>query len=84
MTTARAVLLIGVVALAGAAAVAVSSRTPGSVRTVDPPPELNDPSLGATFTKAQIERHAADRRPTYVAFIAGIAIELTLLLTLAR
>jgi STE24 endopeptidase len=84
VSTARAVILVALVALSGAAIVGLVSRTPASVRNAKPEPEAADADLGASFTDAQIARHGAYRLPSYVAFAAGLLIELATLFALAR
>jgi STE24 endopeptidase len=84
VSTIRALVLIALVALAGAALVALVSRAPASVRNDRSGPESNDPSLGASFTDEQVARHGAYRLPSYVALGAGIVIELVTLFVLAR
>jgi STE24 endopeptidase len=84
VSSARAALLIAVVALAGAGVVAFVSRTPAEVRTAEPGPSAQDPSLGSSFSDAQVARHGAYRGPTYLGFFVGLAIEIVTLIALAR
>lgn len=80
----RALVLIVVLSGAAAAVAAVASRAPAELRNARPPADATDPSLGATFTDEQIERHAAYRRGAYAAYAAGLLLELSVLLILAR
>jgi STE24 endopeptidase len=84
VTTVRAVLLIALASLAAAAIVALVSRAPLELRRDRPPADATDPSLAATFTEGQIERHDAYRRASYAGFAAGLALEVGVLLLLAR
>ena len=84
MTNLRAILIVAVVSIGSALIVALVSRTPAAVRRDEPPVEARDPSLGAEFTDEQIARHGSYRAPSYVAFALSIAIELTLLVVLAK
>ena len=84
MSSARAAVVIAVVALVGAGVVAFVSRTPADVRAAEPGAAATDPSLGASFSEEQIARHGAYRGPTYLAFFVGLAIEIVTLIALAR
>lgn len=84
MTIARAVLLLGVFALAAAGAVALASRTPADVRLDAPGPEATDPSLGDRFSAEQVARHGRYRAPLYLAFVLTAAAEVAALVVLAR
>ena len=84
MTTARALLLIFLAAVLAASLVALISRAPAELRRDKPPATATDPSLGASFTEDQIERHAAYRRASYAGFAAALVIQVTVLLVLAR
>jgi STE24 endopeptidase len=84
MSIARAVLIVGVVSVAGAALVAFASRTPAEVRAAKPGPGATAPSLGPHFTDEQIHRHAAYRGPAYLGFALGTVLEIVLLVVLAR
>ena len=84
MSTWRAVAIVTLVAIAGATIVALASRTPSNVRNADPDRAATDPSLGATFTDAQVARHAAFRGPGYLALAVTLITQIALLLLLAR
>lgn len=84
MSWARALVIALVVSGASAALVAVSSRAPAPVRHADFDRSDTDPSLGATFTDEQIERHGIFRRSAYLGFALGLALEILVLVLLAR
>ena len=84
MTTARALLLIVFASVAAASFVGVVSRAPAELRRDRPPAEATDPSLEASFTDRQIERHDAYRRAAYAGFAAALLLEAVVLLVLAR
>jgi len=84
VNTARAVVLIVVLALASAGLVAWFSRAPASLRAAEPGPEATDPALGAEFTEEQIARGDAFRSPSYLSFAVGAVLQLTVLLVIAR
>jgi STE24 endopeptidase len=81
---ARAVILIVVLALAGAGVVAWFSRSPASLRAAEPGPSATDPVRGAEFTEEQIARGNAYRKPGYLSFAVGALLQLAVLLVLAR
>jgi STE24 endopeptidase len=84
VSTARAVIVVAVVAMCSAALVGLLSRTPSSVRGAEAGRDATDPALGAFFTDAQVARHGSYRLPSYVAFAAGLLIEIVTLVLLAR
>lgn len=84
MSAARAFLFISVLSLAAAGVGALASRVPAEIRADKAGPEATDPSLGASFTDAQIERHGAYRRGAYVGFGAALLLEIAVLVILAR
>jgi STE24 endopeptidase len=84
VSIARAVIVIAVVAVCSAALVGLLSRTPASVRSATAGRDATDPNLGASFTDAQVARHGSYRLPSYVAFGAGLLIEIVTLVLLAR
>lgn len=84
MSATRALLLISVLSLASAGVVALASRVPADIRADKPEPEATDPALGATFTDAQVERHAAYRRGAYAGSAASVVLEILVLVILAR
>jgi STE24 endopeptidase len=84
MGTVGAAVLVAVAALASALLLAAVSRTPAHVRNATPGAESIDPSLGATFTDAQIARHGAYRGPSYLSLGLGFVLEVALLVVLAR
>jgi STE24 endopeptidase len=84
VTTSRAVIVVAIAALCGAALVGLLSRTPASVRSASAGREATDPALGAAFTDEQVARHGSYRLPSYVAFGAGLLIEIVTLFVLAR
>lgn len=84
MTTARVVFLIALFSLAAAGVVALASRTPAYVRNAERPADALDPSLGATFRTADVERHAAFRRTGYTALAVSIVLQVVVLLLLAK
>ena len=82
--TGRAIVVVCLVALAGALVVAILSRAPARFRNDRPGREATDPSLGATFTHEEVARNGAYRLPGYAAAVAGIVIEIVTLVVLAR
>lgn len=84
MSIPRALTIVLLVSCAAAVIVALSSRAPAEVRTADAGREASDPSLGADFTDAQIERHGIYRRSTYLGFALGLLVEVVTLLVMAR
>jgi STE24 endopeptidase len=84
MSTMRAVAIIMAVSLGAAAAVALASRTPASVRAARPDSDATDPTLGARFSDAQISRHASYRGPSYLSFALTTLLEIGVLIVLAR
>ena len=80
----RAVLFVVVLAVACALIVGFVSRTPASVRSAEAEPSATDPSLGASFSDAQIARHGAFRGPLYLALALGLLVEVVALIVLAR
>lgn len=84
MSAGRAFLIVALIALGGAGLVALVSRTPADVRAAAPGPEARDPALGGSFTDDQVARHGAYRLPQYVAFAVAIALEVVVLIVLAR
>lgn len=75
---------IVLVSVAAASVVAVISRAPVELRRDRAPADATDPSLGASFSERQIERHDAYRRAAYAGFAAALALEIAVLLLLAR
>lgn len=84
MTLFRSLVVIGALGLLVAAILAVFSRAPASVRLDQPPPDATDPSRGASFTDDQIARHGQYRAPSYLSLALSIAVEIAVLLVLAR
>lgn len=84
MTTTRALLLIALLSGAAAGLAAVASIAPAELRNATPPTDATDPNLGATFTDEQIARHGAYRRGAYATFAISVALEIAVLLLLAR
>ena len=84
MSLARAALVVGACALVGAGALALASRTPASIRNARPGPDATDPSGGATFTDAEIDRHAHYRAPSYLSYALQTALGIIVLVVLAR
>lgn len=84
MSTARAAVIVAVVALAAAAAVALASRTPASIRSAQPGSGATDPALGATFSEEQIARHGRYRAPAYLGFALTLVVEVVSLVILMR
>ncbi|MFP5352519.1 MAG: M48 family metallopeptidase [Actinomycetota bacterium] len=80
----RGLVLILVLSGVAAALAAVASRVPAEVRNAEPDQHATDPSLAATFTDAQVERHGAYRRGAYAAYGAALFLEVAVLLILAR
>lgn len=76
--------MIMLASVAAASCVAVLSRAPADLRRDLAPADATDPSLGASFTDRQIERHGAYRRAGYAGFAAGLLLELIVLVLLAR
>lgn len=84
MTLLRGLVLILVLSGVAAAVVAATSRAPAELRDATLDPNATDPSLGASFTEEQIERHAAYRRGAYAGYAAAMALEIAALVILAR
>lgn len=84
MSSARFLVIVGLMAVAAAGVVALVSRTPESVRAAKPPSTSTDPSLGAGFTDAQVSRAAHFRGPSYLSFAIGVALQVVTLLLVAR
>ena len=84
MTTARLLVAILALSLAGAALVALASRAPAELRKAEPSPDATDPALGAGFTDRQVERHGAYRRGAYTAYAVSFVLQIVVLLLLAR
>lgn len=84
MSWARALLTIMAVSIAAAAAVGLASRAPAEVRATPAGPDATDASLGSTFTDEQVSRHAAYRRPGYLAFALGLVVQVVALVVIAR
>jgi STE24 endopeptidase len=86
MTWARALLLVATLSFGGAGLVGLVSRAPADVRArpAGDAGDATDPALGATFTDAQVERHAAFRRPGYASFLAGFVLQVVTLIVLAK
>lgn len=80
----RSLVLIAAAALTAAVLVALMSRAPASIRADPPGPAPTDPSLGASFTERDIERHDAYRRGAYAYIAAHGLLQLLVLLVLAR
>lgn len=83
MTIGKAVLVGLIVALVAAGVVAIVSRAPASLRA-GAHEGSTDPSLGATFTDAEIARHGAYRGPGYLAVLLTLIVEVVALLLIAR
>lgn len=77
-------IVMTVMSVGGAGLVAFVSRTPEEIREAKPGPEAYDPDLGASFTDAQVQRHAAFRGPGYLQFAFATVIPLLLLVLLAK
>lgn len=84
MSVARAVLVVGAVALCSAGLVALVSRTPEQIRRNEPPPDATDPAHGADFSDEQVARHGAYRGPSYLGTGLAVVVELAVLIVLAR
>lgn len=84
MTWAKFAVIILVLSLGAAAAVALVSRAPESVRQAKPTDEERDPARGAEFSDELVARHGAFRAPAYLAFVLGTVLSLVLLVLLAR
>ncbi|MCA1675826.1 MAG: M48 family metallopeptidase, partial [Actinobacteria bacterium] len=57
---------------------------PAEVRLDEAPPESRDPALGARFTPQQVARHGAYRGPAYLAIGLSFALQVAVLVILAR
>jgi STE24 endopeptidase len=77
-------ILLLVLGAAAAGIVAVASRAPASVRAVPEGGNNADPSLGATFTDAEVARHGTYRRGGYVAYAVGTLLSFAALVILAK
>ncbi|CAN5663630.1 M48 family metallopeptidase [soil metagenome] len=84
MSVRVAVTVLLAVALGSAGALALASRAPASVRSDEPGPRAQDPSLGARFDDDQVARAAAYNGPAYLGFALGAALNITVLAVLAR
>ena len=84
MSTTRALLLMALASIVAASVVALVSRAPAELRRDRSPAEATDPSLEASFTERQIERHDAYRRGAYAGFAAGLLLQIAVLVLLAR
>lgn len=78
MSVVRVLIVALLLSCAAAAVVGFVSRTPASVRLESPP---DDPSSSG-FTDEQVARHGAFRGPLYLAFVLGLAVEVTFLVLL--
>lgn len=78
MAVARALIVVLLLSCAAAAVVGFVSRTPASVRLETPPDDPSSPG----FSDEQVARHGAYRGPLYLAFVLGVAVEITLLVLL--
>ncbi|MDQ3146626.1 MAG: hypothetical protein M3R01_06775, partial [Actinomycetota bacterium] len=84
MSPMRAAVIVLALSIGSAATVALVSRTPSEVRRAAPGRAANSPSRGADFSPEDVARLAAYRRPGYLAFLLGTALQVTLLVVLAR
>jgi STE24 endopeptidase len=84
MSWARALLSIALVSVVAAALVGLASRAPADVRQRPSEPGATDAALGSSFTDEQVARHAAYRRPGYLAFALGLVVQVFALVVLAR
>jgi STE24 endopeptidase len=84
MSTARAVVILTLLALASACVLALLSRAPASLRDVDRDVESTDPSLGADFDDRVVERHGAFRESAYASLALSIAVQIAALVILMR
>lgn len=84
MTVTRAALILTAAALLSAGVLALASRAPESLRSARPGRGATDPSLGSSFTSAEIERAGAYNGPSYLAFGLETAVGIAVLLVLAR
>ncbi len=84
MSLMRAAVIVLALSIGSAATVALVSRTPAQVRRAAPGRAANSPSRGAHFSPDEVARHAAYRGPGYLAFFLGLALQITLLVILAR
>jgi STE24 endopeptidase len=81
---ARAVAVVGSVALCSALLVALSSRAPGALRVQEVGERVTDPGLGARFTEDQKRRAAAYNRTGYLALVLSAVVDIVLLVVLLR
>ena len=84
MSVGRAVIVILLLAGAAGGILALVSRTPAEVRLAAPSPGSRDPALGARFTPQQIARHGGYRGPSYLSLGLSIALQVAVLVILAR
>ena len=84
MGTVKALSIIAALALLSAGIVAVVSRAPASIRSDKPGSGATDPSLGSSFTDEQVQRAAAFRGPSYLAFVLSTVVQIAALLLLLR
>jgi STE24 endopeptidase len=84
MSTVKALAIVAALSLLAAGIVAFVSQAPASLRSEEPGRAATDPSIGARFTDQQIERAAAFRGPTYLAFALGVLLQIATLLILLK
>lgn len=84
MSTGRALVILIAAAFAVAGVVALAARTPAAIREAKPGKQATDPALGARFTDEQVARHGRFRAPNYLAFALSTALEIIVLIVLAR
>ena len=84
MSWARALVTIAAVSVAAAALVGFASRAPEDLRRRPADPGAVDAALGSSFTDEQVARHAAYRRPGYLALGLGLVVQVVALVVLAR
>lgn len=84
MTWSRLLLIALTLSLGSAGLAAYVSRAPVESRADRPGAEEHDPSLGASFTDGQVERHAAYRGPSYLAFVLTSLVPLIFLWLLTK
>lgn len=83
MTVSRAILILVVVAIAGAGFLAFDSRAPAEVREAEPE-GTSDPDQGASFSDSDVARHGAYRAPAYLSVGLSILLQVVALVLLAR
>jgi STE24 endopeptidase len=84
MSITRAAAVLICLSVGCAVVLAVVSRAPGSIRRAEVGQDATDPDRGASFTSAEVDRHGRYQMPGYLAFALFTALEIVMLLVIAR